>query len=180
VKRVKKIALLALLGGCLVAAGCGADEEEGAPIPAQQAQELESRLAEMERRFEVGVGACADIQNDSKPGVDQILATLPNGVDADLRTALQEGFDRLFSLSEEQCEAEAESEPETTPAEPPPDTDTETDTTETEPFPTETETTPTDTTEEPTTPTTPTEEPSEEEDPGDQGGGILAPGGDDG
>ena len=174
-RHVKRTALLALLGACLAAAGCGSDEE-GAAIPAQQAQELENRLAEVQRRFDVGTGACADIQNDSKPGVQAILSGLPGDVDAEVRDALQEGFDRLFSLSSEECEEEpAQTETESVDPEPEPEP-----TTPTETLPPATDTTPTQTTEQPTTPEEP-DLPSEDDGSGDdQGGGILAPGNNDG
>jgi hypothetical protein len=130
------LACAALAAGVL---GCGSDEE-GAPIPADSAQELETRLGEIQRRFEFGRGACADIVNDSEPAVRRIIASLPQDVDEDVRTALEDGFERLFSLSADQCESEpAETETEATPE--PPETDTETvpaETLETETIPTET------------------------------------------
>jgi hypothetical protein len=122
--------MLALAAG--LSAGCGSDDEdEGAPIPQQAAADLESRLAEVERRLDAGgEGACADIQDDTKPAVESIVASLPSDVDADVRDALQESFDRLFQLSEQQCDEEEGQETE---AEPPPVIETETETTETVP-----------------------------------------------
>ena len=136
--------VLALAAGTL-AAGCGSDE--GAPIPANLANQLETRLDEIERRFEFAGGACADIENDSQPAVDQLVASVPDDVDADVRRALQESFDRLFALTAEQCEqqqTETETEPEPTPAPEPEPVPTDTappETTETEPPP-ETDTAP--------------------------------------
>jgi hypothetical protein len=146
--------VLALAAGTL-AAGCGSDDE-GAPIPANIANQLETRLDEIERRFEFAGGACADIENDSQPAVDQLVASVPDDVDADVRRALQESFDRLFALTTEQCEqqqTETESEPEPAPAPEPEPVPTDTappETTETEappetdtaPAPEQTETTP--------------------------------------
>jgi outer membrane biosynthesis protein TonB len=130
------------LAACLVAAGCGSDEE-GEPIPANIAGQLQTRLDEIERRFEFGNGACADIQNDSLPAVEDLLASVPENVDADVRQGLTDGFDRLFVLTEDQCEqTQTETEPEPTPEpEPVPTDTTETTTqpTETAPPPTETE-----------------------------------------
>lgn len=121
--------MLALAAG--LAAGCGSDDDpEGAPIPEQAAVDLESRLAEVERRLEAGGGACADIQNDTMPSVEAIVASLPSDVDADVRDALQESFDRLFQLSEQQCDEEAGQETE---AEPPAAIEPDTETTETLP-----------------------------------------------
>jgi hypothetical protein len=137
----KRTTGLLALAACLVAAGCGSDEE-GEPIPANIAGQLQTRLDEIDRRFQFGDGACADIQNDSLPAVEDLLASLPENVDADVRQGLTDGFDRLFVLTEDQCEqtqTETETEPEPEP-EPVP-----TDTTETSPPPTETTPPPTET-----------------------------------
>jgi hypothetical protein len=161
--------LLVLAAG--LAAGCGSDQEPKRSIPASSVQELDARLAEVQRRFEAGGGACADITKDSQPAVDSILASLPSSVDRDERSALSESFTRLFELTAEQCdngEPTTPTETETTPTE----TQTETtDTTETTP----TETTPTETTPTETTPTetTPTTPPS---DGVSGGGGASGPG----
>lgn len=152
-----------LLIAAAFGAGCGADEETKPSIPGDQAAALQARLDEVERRFDVGGGACDDITNDSQPAVESILSSLPSGVDPDVRSALNESFDRLFELTAEDCKTEET----TTPTETETVT-TETQTTETtETTPTETtptETTPTETTPTETTPTTP------EEDDGDGGG----------
>jgi hypothetical protein len=137
--------LVALAAGT-VAAGCGADDE-GAPIPTNVADQLQTRLDEVERRFEFGNGACADIENDSKPAVEQLVASVPNDVDADVRQALRESFDRLFELTAEECEqqqTETPPEPEPAPAPEPEPVPTDTappETAETE-APPQTETTP--------------------------------------
>jgi hypothetical protein len=168
---------LLALAGCLAtlaAAGCGSDDEgdQGAPIPAAQAQALQTRLGEIQRRFDFGDGACADIQDDSKPAIEQLLAAIPQTVSADVRSTLRDGFDRLFSLSQEQCDEQQGQQTETTTTE----TQTETVETVTEPetvptTPTETETTPTETE---TTPTTPEDDdPSEENSGSGQGGGVA-------
>jgi hypothetical protein len=172
----RKTTILVLALAASAVAGCGGDDEEpeGAPIPQQAAVDLESRLAEVERRMDAGGGACADIQNDTKPAVDSIVSSLPSDVDADVRDALQESFDRLFQLSEDECDEQAGQETETdTEPVPPPDTDTEE--TETAPPPEETETAPLP---EETETAPPTEEvPPEDEENPDQGngGGVLVP-----
>jgi hypothetical protein len=144
--------LVAFAAGAL-AAGCGSDDE-GARIPANIADQLQTRLDEIERRFEFGNGACADIENDSKPAVEELVASVPNDVDADVRQALSESFDRLFELTAEQCEQQQTEtqpaptpapEPEPVPTEPAPPETTETEAppqTETTPPPEETETSP--------------------------------------
>jgi hypothetical protein len=155
------ILVLLLVAG--LAAGCGSDDEpEGAPIPQQAAADIESRLAEVERRMEAGGGACADIQNDTKPAVDSIVASLPSDVDADVKAALQDSVDRLFDLTEQECDEEKGQDTETQ-AEPPPEPETETETVPTETVPPETETVP-----------PPEEEPPEEVPPGQDG--ELPPG----
>jgi len=147
VKRRTATTLLLLLAAGS-AAGCGADDEPKRSIPAATAQELAARLDEVQRRFDVGGGACADIENDSQPAVETILASLPSSVDRDERSALVESFDRLFELTAEQCDdQESTTTPDTTT-----ETETETDTTDT------TETTDTtDTTDTTTTDTQPTD-----------------------
>jgi hypothetical protein len=180
----KRTSLLLLLGVCLAAAGCGSDDE-GDPIPADTAAVLQDQLDNIQARLDNGsVGACDDILSGPRsPNVDavnQTIASLPDGVDEDVRSGLQDGFDQLFSLVDERCnelrdEAEAQPDIETT-EEPPVVTETETvppPETETIPPP-ETETLPPPETE--TAP--PTEEPPADEDDGN--GGVLAPQGDEG
>ncbi len=165
---LKRTSGLVALAGCLVAVGCGGDDE-GNPIPANIADQLETRLDEVDRRFKVGGGACADIEDDSRPAVNQLVASVPQKVDADVRRALREGFDRLFALTAEQCDeertqtqAEPAPAPEPTPAPEPEPTPPET--TETEPPPETTE-------------TEPPPEQTQPEQPPEQGQGGDAPGG---
>jgi hypothetical protein len=171
--------MLALAAG--LAAGCGGDDEpEGRPIPQQAAVDLESRLAEVERRMEAGGGACADIQNDTAPAVESILASLPSDVDQDVRDALQDSFNRLFDLTEAECDEEEGQATDTeTEVAPPPETETDTETTETAPPPEEDE----GDEEEPPATEVPTEEVPPETTPEDDGeagqgngGGALVPG----
>ena len=160
--------LLALAAGLV--AGCGADEE-GKELPRQTASQLLGQLQSIEDRFEFPGGqACADITGGDDPNVPQVenlIASLPDDVDPDLRDAVEQSFARLFELVDQECGDE------------PPETDTETDTTETETTPTETETTPTET--EPTetipTETLPTETVPTEELPPGQGGEPPGQGG---
>lgn len=171
--RQRYITPLLLVGAALVAAGCGSDEETEPSIPPETAQVLKARLDEVQRRFDVGGGACNDIANDSQPAVQSILASLPSSVDADVRSALDQSSDRLFELTAEQCDAQEET---TTPTETEtvPETDTS-DTTETEPTETQpTETVPPETQPTETTPVPPAEE-GDEGDDGD-GGGAEVPG----
>ena len=167
----KRITGLLVLAACLVAAGCGSDDE-GEPIPANTAEELQGRLSEIQDRFDVGAGACGDIENDSRPAVNELIASIPENVDADVRQALREGFDRLFVLSEDQCDQEQQTEPETD-TEPAPAPEPEETTTLTVPPETTETTPPPETQTEPTPPDT-----GEEEIPPGQGGD--APGGGEG
>jgi cell division septation protein DedD len=163
------IALLA--AAALLVAGCGSDKE-GKPIPATQATELERQLDSIERRFDFGDGACADIEDKSIPAVRQQLDSIPSSVDSDVRDALRQSFDRLFELTASQCDEQKNQK--TTP--------TETTTTETTP----TETTPKETTPTETTPTQtekqpPGQEKKDEKNPGSGGQKAPSPsGGDDG
>jgi hypothetical protein len=195
VTKIKRTTLLALLGVCLAAAGCGSDDE-GEPIPAESAAVLQSQLDNIEARIQNGsVGACEDVlggpRSPNVEPVQQAIADLPDDVSEDVRTGLEDGFDRLFQLVDERCtelreqaESEQQPEPETETVAPPetvtvpsPETETETET-ETVPPP-ETETAPP-----PETETLPPEgdEPSEDEsDGGGTGaGGVVAPPGEQG
>ena len=157
---LRHISLLLALGACLAAAGCGSDEEKGGPIPPEQVASLESRLNETENRLANGSeGACKDILNDTMPEVGNILDSLPNSVDPDVRDALEQSFDNLWSLVESECEDLKPDEPaQTTPAEP-------------EPTPTETQTEKTD------TETNPEEAPLPDDGDGDSGGVLPDTGG---
>ena len=126
----RRIFLLLVLALGLVAAGCGGDEDEGAPIPADRVQLLERRLTETENRLADGsLGACEDILNDTRPEVGRIVDSLPNDVDPDVRSALGQSFDRLWVIVEQECQdREPEETPEPAPEPEPlvPETDTET------------------------------------------------------
>jgi hypothetical protein len=149
----RNLTILLLVLAAALAAGCGADEETKPSIPPASAQSLNARLAEVQRRFEVGGGACDDITNDSQPAVQTILTSLPSSVDKDVRSALTESFDRLFELAAEQCDSQ-QTQTDTTPTTDTTETTETTDTTTTDTTDTtHTDTTPTDST--PTTETTP-------------------------
>jgi hypothetical protein len=145
----KRITGFLAIAACLAAVGCGSDDE-GAGIPPDAASALERQLDSIQNRFEFpGGAACADITDGDDPNttaVQQTIDGLPDDVEQDVRDALQQGFDRLFQLVDEECKPEeTETEPETVtePPPPPPPETTETipppETTETIPPPTETE-----------------------------------------
>jgi hypothetical protein len=159
--------LLALAVGFTVT-GCGGDDE-GAPIPSATANALNAELDGVQARLDQGsAGACRDVvegpRDPNRERVQELIDSMPDDVDSDVRSATQDSFDRLWELVEQDCDDKAQREQsqepeETTPAE----------TTPTETTPPE-ETTPTETTPTETTP------PEEEELPPDGDGDSGGPG----
>jgi hypothetical protein len=167
----KRITLVLSLCACLAAAGCGSDDEGGKQIPAAQADQLESQLGIVQDRLDNGTeGACKDIlsaEDANDDAVTDILNSLPNDVDPDVRDALERSFDNLWSLVESRCDELKPDEP----AEPE-QTEPEATTPETPTEPTETETEPTE-----TEPTTPDEETLPPDGNGNGNGGAIPPDG---
>jgi hypothetical protein len=130
VTTIKRTTTLVLIGAALAAAGCGS-EDEGEPIPAEQADALLAQLENVQNRLDNGsVGACQDVfthpDSPNQPAVDQILSQIPQGVDPEVRSALQESFARLWDLVDQECDTrQPEQQPEATTPEPEP-TPTET------------------------------------------------------
>ena len=171
----KRIFLLALLGAALAIAGCGGDEE-GEPIPAQTAQALQAELGGVQARIDNGsAGACNDIlEGDRGPNlerVQQLIEGLPDDVDPDVRSALEDSFDRLWELVQQDCDDKAQEEESQRQEEPEPEP-------EPEPMPTETETVPETPTETETVPvpTDPEETPLPPEGDGDNDGELPGEG----
>ena len=130
-------------GAALLASGCGSDDD-GKDIPKSSAAELQSSLDSIQRRFEIGGGACSDITRGEDTDVKAVqnkLDALPASVDKDVKDALQESFSNLFDLVQRECK-QTDTETETTPTAPPPTPTV----TQTVPEPPPTETTPTRTT----------------------------------
>jgi hypothetical protein len=148
VTTLKRISLVLSLGACLAAAGCGSDDEGGKPIPADTAAALSAQLDKVQERLDNGTpGACKDIlegpRGPNRGAVQELIDRLPGGVSQDVRDALQESFDNLWSLVESKCEDLKPDEPTQTETTPTETTTTETQTeTETETTPPATETTP--------------------------------------
>jgi hypothetical protein len=136
----KRIFLFLALALGLASAGCGGDEEEGAPIPPDRVQLLEARLTETENRLGDGsVGACEDILNDTQPEVSRILDSLPSDMDPDVRSALGDSFERLWEIVQRECDDRQPAEtPDPEPEPAPVQTDTETEAEPTETVPPET------------------------------------------
>jgi hypothetical protein len=155
------------LAVCLAVAGCGGDDE-GKPIPQATATALNAELDNVQARVDNGsAGACKDILEGSRgpnrDRVNQLIDSMPDDVDADVRSALEDSFDNLWDLVQQKCDdLAADEEPQKEEEEPEP-TETQTET-ETEPTPTETETTPTE--------TEPDEAPLPNDGDGDTGDGL--------
>jgi hypothetical protein len=168
VTTLKRISLLLALGACLAAAGCGSDDEGGKKIPAATAAALAAQLDKVQERLDNGTpGACKDIlegpRGPNRGAVQELIDALPGDVDQDVRDALQESFDNLWSLVESKCEDLKPDEPAQT------ETQTQTQTEET---PTETESVPTETTPPPTETTPPATETIPPEGNGNNGGEV--------
>jgi hypothetical protein len=166
VTTLKRIFMLVAVVACLAAAGCGSDDEGGKQIPAEQADQLRAQLDIVQARLDNGSeGACKDIlgaEDANDQAVADILSSLPNDVDPDVRDTAAQSFDNLWSLVESRCE---ELKPDES-AQPEP---TEPDTTTTE---TQTETTETTPPETDTEPTTPEEQPLPPDGDGENGGAV--------
>ena len=146
----------------VVAAGCGGDDE-GKRIPAATASALNAQLDGVKARLDNGTaGACKDVLEGPRgPNLDQvnqIIESMPDDVDADIRSALQDSFDNLWDRVQEKCDDLSQQEDSQQPE--PEQTDTTT-------TPTETTTTPTETS---TTPTTPEDAPLPNDGDGNGGG----------
>ncbi len=140
------------------AAGCGGDDS-GNPIPAATASALRTELNDVQARLDQGsAGACRDIlegpRGPNKQRVQDLIDSMPSRVDSDVKSALQDSFDNLWDLVQQDCDDKASSEQ---PTKTTPTDTTPTDTTPTDTTPTDT--TPTDTTPTDTTPTSPDEAP---------------------
>lgn len=153
------VRVLTLLSLCLLAlalAACGGDDP-GEGLPSSTAQSLLAELGAVERRLDQGsVGACEDVLNQSVPAIQRSLDSLPGATDPRLRSALDDSFATLRTLSEQECDTRRQKaedrrkETETTPTVPTP--------TEPIPPPPTTQTTPP-----PTTETTPKPDEGEKE-----------------
>jgi hypothetical protein len=95
---------LSLLLATLALAACGGDDQ-GEGIPQGTASELLSELSAVEKRLDQGsVGACEDVIDESTPAIQKKLDSLPENTDAELRTALDESFTNLRTLTEQTCD----------------------------------------------------------------------------
>lgn len=168
-----RLAATTLVFGALLAAGCGADEEEGEPIPAGDAQALLTQLDQTQQLVDDGTCRGARFQVTGDGQLEDKVAALPEDVNPDVRQALEDGLDRLGDLIDQECGEDEEPETDTTETEPEVPTETQEpeedddEETETEPPPTETEPPPTET-QPPPTETVPEVPPV----PPSEGGGV--------
>lgn len=126
--RARQLLPALLVGTVLAAAGCGSSSEEepepGRGLPQSFVDQLEPRLEEVQRRYDDGVengnvGSCEDIAGDSfagPAGIDEILTTLPQDVDPQLRRAVERSVENLRTLTEDCVEQAEEAAPEPAPA----------------------------------------------------------------
>ena len=148
-----------LVALALVAAGCGGDDE-GKPIPAATASEMNAQLDNVQARLNNGTaGACKDILEGPRgPNLDQvkqIIDSMPDDVDSDVRSSLEDSFDNLWDRVQDKCDELSQNQ------EQPAETNT---------TPTETTTTPTVTTPTESTPTVTTPPEQEQLPPGEGDG----------
>lgn len=156
-RQLRSLAALALLA--VTVSGCSALERQrsSARLDHEVANALARQLDSIERRFQVGGGACNDITGGADPNTTPVREAIARVRDAELRDALTQSFDHLFSLVREQCV--------TTPTVP------EVTTPEvTEPAPTDTATQPSETSTRPETTPTPQTQPTQ---PGGGAGAVT-------
>jgi hypothetical protein len=135
VTTIKRTTTLVLIGAALAAAGCGS-EDEGEPIPSVQAEALLAQLEVVQNRLDQGsAGACQDVfthaESPNQSTVDELLAQIPEDVDPEVRSALEQSFARLWELVGQECDERAaeeeqqQPEPEPTETAPPPEEEEE-------------------------------------------------------
>jgi hypothetical protein len=91
-------ALAAVALGLL--ASCGG-QDQGRPIPAATARDIAARLDEVGRR--VDAEACNDIREDSLPALRRQVDGLPERVDDQVKTTLDDGIGHLEELVDSEC-----------------------------------------------------------------------------
>jgi hypothetical protein len=172
----RRIAVLLAVALSLAVAGCGGDEE-GKPIPVASATALNNELDGVQARLDEGsAGACRDIlggpRGPNMARVQELIDALPDDVDSDVRSALEDSFDQLWDLVQQDCDDKAQEEKSQQEPEPQEPAQTDTDTTPTD----TTDTTPTDTTPTDTTPTAPQDQQLPPDGDGNNGGGVPGSG----
>lgn len=94
------LALAATLGG-IALAGVGCGQDEGRKIPASSARQIVAQLDEVESG--AAGGACSKVRNDSLPSLRREIEDLPENVEEDVRTTLDDGLGRLQELVRAEC-----------------------------------------------------------------------------
>jgi hypothetical protein len=172
----RRIGVLLAVALSLAAAGCGGDEE-GKPIPVATATALNNELNGVQARLDQGSsGACKDIlegpRDPNMARVQELIDAMPDDVESDVRAALEDSFDQLWDLVQQDCDDKAQEEKSQQEPEPQEPAQTDTDTTPTD----TTDTTPTDTTPTDTTPTAPQDQQLPPDGDGNNGGGVPGSG----
>jgi hypothetical protein len=173
---LRVIFAVALVVAAVAVTGCGGDDK-GKGIPAATATALDTQLNGVEARLAQGsAGACRDIldapdsRGPNKKKVEELIDSMPDDVDSDVKSALEDSFGHLWDLVQQECDDKAAKQ----------DTHTNTNTTPTDTTPTDTtptDTTPTDTTPTDTAPTDTTTSPDQAPLPNDGNGNGNGNGG---
>jgi hypothetical protein len=109
----------------LMLASCGKDE--GEPIPARQADRMDSLLQQVQRQSDAG--SCTTLLDKTIPALEDRARRLPDSVGSDTQETITDGIAHLRDLAETDCaEKQQEELPDTTDS-----TESESTTTTTEP-----------------------------------------------
>ena len=107
------ISALALVAAAVAVTGCGGDDK-GTGIPAVTATALDAQLDGVETRLAEGsAGACRDIldapdsRGPNKKKVEELIDSMPDDVDSDVKSALEDSFDHLWDLVQQECDNKA-------------------------------------------------------------------------
>jgi hypothetical protein len=102
VRAPRRIFALALVVAAVTVAGCGGSEE-GKGIPVATATGLQTQLDGVQARLDQGsAGACKDIlegpdsKGPNKKQVEDLIDGMPDDVDSDVKSALQDSLDHLW------------------------------------------------------------------------------------
>ena len=125
--RARQILLALAAAAAVGAGGCGSSPDDARPergkgLPQSSVDALDRRLDEVQRRYDFGVdngsvGACEDIEDSfqEEGGIDELVSSLPQDVDPELRTALERSIERVRELTGDCAEQAAANPPEPVP-----------------------------------------------------------------
>ena len=110
VSRLRHLVAAALLGLLATSAmACGEEERRTGLLGQSRAQDIKDGLADVQEA--VGDGSCTRVEEELD-GLRRQLEGLPQSTDAELRSRLEEGVERLEQQAPQECSANR---PETTP-----------------------------------------------------------------